>query len=265
MLSELTPVTLNSVPLLFRPPYMEFAFDAFTAGNSYARVWVDSPSNPTSAFLWEGPRFYFSGRTDNSAFNAAASELISTQIKPAPGCYMVVYYDSARWEAPLPGIFVNRPLQHKQRCFYRLESQGISDWRERVPVGFSIVPITRQLLAATNLLNLGEVVGEINSTWPDDRFFEHGFGFCTLRGENEIVSWCTGEYASGNHLGVGIETIGTWRKQNLATLTASAFVEKCLFQGIEAHWDCWATNIPSVHVAERIGFRKMMEYDVYGG
>ena len=265
MISELTPDALQAISPLFHTPYMEFAVNALAAGNSYARVWVDTPANPASAFLWEGPRFYFTGRTDNIAFNEAVGRVITTLIKPAPGAYLVIYYDSASWVAQFPGIFADRQLHPGQRCFYRLDSQGVPDWRARVPASFSIVPIDRQLLAATAIVNLGEVIGEINSTWPDERFLEHGFGFCALRNENEIVCWCTGEYAGGRHIGVGIETVGEWRRKGLATLTASAFVEHCLSNGIEAHWDCWADNLPSLQVAERVGFRKVLDYSVYEG
>jgi RimJ/RimL family protein N-acetyltransferase len=121
------------------------------------------------------------------------------------------------------------------------------------------------LLAATDIVNLDEVIGEIKSTWPDDRFLENGFGFCALRNEGEIVCWCTGEYAGGRHIGIGIETVGEWRGRSLATLTASAFVEHCLSEGIEAHWDCWAHNLPSIRVAEKVGFRKVLDYDVKQG
>lgn len=266
MISELTPGQLKPVLPLFRAPYMEFVINAFAAGNSPARVWVDDRLQPESAFLWEGPRYYFVGRDDNAVFNEAIGRLITTQIAPAPGSYLVIYYDSARWTEKLSGLFGGRPLHPAKRCFYRLDSQNIPDWRARVPEGFSIIPINRQLLSNTDSGNLDEVIGEIRSSWPSiDRFFEHAFGYCALRNESEIVCWCTGEYVSGRQIGIGIETVGTWRRKELATLTASAFAEQCLATGIEVHWDCWADNFPSVRVAEKVGFRKVLDYEVYAG
>jgi hypothetical protein len=143
VIAALMPSALRSVPSLFCAPYMEFALIALAEGNSYARLWGDTPSNPTSAFLWEGPRFYLTGHTDNAAFNEAVREMIATQIQPALGSYLVIYYDAPRWVEQLPRIFGHRPLHDGQRCFYRLDAQGIPDWRERVPESFSIVPIDR--------------------------------------------------------------------------------------------------------------------------
>ncbi len=178
---------------------------------------------------------------------------------------MVIYYDSAQWVDKFSAIFGGRPLHPALRCYYQLEAQGIPDWRERVPEGFTIAPIDRQLLSATGIANLDGVITEIQSTWSVDRFLEFGFGFCALRDEHEIACWCTAEYVAGHHVGVGIETVGAWRRKNLATLTASAFTEYCLAQGIAAHWDCWADNLPSVRVAENVGFRKVLDYEVCEG
>lgn len=51
----------------------------------------------------------------------------------------------------------------------------------------------------------------------------------------------------------------------LATLTARAFVVRCVREGIAPHWDCWTTNLPSVAVAEKVGFVKALEYTVWFG
>jgi hypothetical protein len=53
--------------------------------------------------------------------------------------------------------------------------------------------------------------------------------------------------------------------QGFATLTASALVSCCQSNRITPHWDSWKANLPSVAVAEKIDFRKALEYDVYLG
>lgn len=266
MAIELTPGAFEAAGPLFRAPYQEFVFDALVVGNAPGRLWVDDPSNPLSAFLWDtGPRFYFAGSEDDRAFNESVKQ-IAQQAAPPTGAYMVVYCDSPHWEGKLSDIFGGRPLHRAQRCMYKLGSPWIPDWRDRLPRGFSVSRIDRRLLSGSDNANLDQMVAEIQSTWPSvDRFLGSGFGYCALHGDGTIVCWCTGEYASGNHLGVGIETIAGYRKRGLATLTASAFAEHCVSMGIEAHWDCWANNLPSVRVAEKVGFRKILDYEVYEG
>ena len=245
MIAELTPSELGPAQPLFRQPYMEYVINALAAGNTVARVWVDAASGAESALLWEGPRFYFAGREDNPSFNGAAESLITAQLAPAPRSYLVVYHDSPHWVGKLSALFGGRPLRRAQRCFHRLDSQGIPDWRERVPDGFPIARIDRRLLSSTGIANLGQVIGEIQSGWPSiDLFLERGFGFCALRNGDEVASWCTGEYVSGRHTGIGIETVTEWQRRGLATLVASAFAAHCVAEGIEAHWDCWADNLP---------------------
>jgi GNAT superfamily N-acetyltransferase len=267
MLVELSPSELGPVLPLFQAPHLEYVINAMAAGmGPSARVRVSAASRPESALLWAGPRFYFAGRADDASFREAATRLIATQLSPPPGSYLVIHYDAPHWVETLSALFGGRPLRRAQRCLYRLDSQGIPGWRERVPDGFSIARMDRPLLSRTGLANLRAVIDEIESGWPAlDLFLERGFGFCALRNGDEIAGWCTGEYASGRHIGVGIETVEKWQRRGLATLTASAFAEHCLSEGREAHWDCWADNLPSVRVAEKVGFVKVLDYDVHRG
>jgi hypothetical protein len=146
---------------------------------------------------------------------------------------------------------------------YHLESLRVPDWRERIPEGFSIKQIDQILLHRTELTHLDQLLGEIHQMWLSvNRFLQQGFGFCALKEDREIACWCTGEYAAGDQIGIGIETIEAYQRNNLATLTASAFAEHCLENNIQAHWDCWVRNIASVRVAEKVGFREVLEYKV---
>ena len=54
-------------------------------------------------------------------------------------------------------------------------------------------------------------------------------------------------------------------RRGFATITASAFVEHALEQGLTPHWDSWKMNLPSVAVAHKVGFRLISEYAVFTG
>ena len=73
---------------------------------------------------------------------------------------------------------------------------------------------------------------------------------------------CTAEYVSGGRCGIGIETVPAYQGRGIATLTASAFAGYCATWSITPHWDAWSSNLPSVVVAEKVGFRKVETYSV---
>ena len=249
---------------LFRHPHLELVIDAVIAGNAKGEIWVDDQLHPQTACLWDREcRYYFAGYDDNQTFNADMKEILSEN---APRPYLVTYCTSDSWENKLPIMFSGRPFVKRQRCFYELKQSSIPNRRNLILPGYSISRIDRQLLESQGLVNLNYLLEEINSMWPSiDAFLENAFGFCSLYNENEIVCWCTGEYAGAGQLGIGIETMRNHQRKGLATLTAYAFAEHCLSNGIKAHWDCWTDNIPSMKVAQKTGFDKILDYYAYQG
>jgi RimJ/RimL family protein N-acetyltransferase len=83
--------------------------------------------------------------------------------------------------------------------------------------------------------------------------------------KDEIVCRCTAEYVSTFKCGIGIETDKKYRNRGLATLLASVFVDYCISKDIVPHWDSWNNNLPSIRVAENVGFEKISDYSVYFG
>lgn len=259
---ELAPDSLKAAAPLFKAPHTQFVMNALLAGNAHGRIWVDEPVSPSSAFLWDEHAItYFAGDAENQSFNQSIQKILAQQI--APGSFLIACYEQDGWVNQLSGIFGNQTLYPAQRRLYHLESLRVPDWRERIPKGFAIERIDRMLLSRTDLTHLDQVLDEIHQMWPSvDRFLQHGFGFCALKEDREIACWCTGEYADGDQIGIGIETIEAYQRNNLATLTASAFAEHCLKSNIQANWDCWVRNIASARVAEKVGFREVLEYGV---
>ncbi len=267
MLQELPPAALRCAAHLFEAPYLEPVLQALAAGNSHGRIWVDHQTHPTSAFLWsEESQYYLAGRSDNQVFNNEIRQVVCDLIAPAPDSYMVIYTDADGWAEVLPGIFTPRVLLSAPRYLYQLTHLQIPDWRMSVPEGYQVLPIDRQLLSRPGLLNIEPLVEEIQLMWPSiDRFVERSFGYCTIYDGNEIACWCTGEYAYEQHIGIGIETAVSHQRKRIASLTASAFAQHCLSNGISAHWDCWARNVASARTAEKVGFTKSQEYNVFWG
>lgn len=260
----------QKVQSLFEGPHLALVIDAVIAGNSPGSIWVDDVAHPRAALLWDKAHcFYLVGAADNAEFNQTARQLVAEKLLPEAIARHIgifkVYYTSQDWERHTGIIFENISLAKMERVFYTFGELKIRDWRDEVPDGFSVRRIDQTLLADTGLKNLEAVIDEIESCWNAlGDFLEHGFGFCMVSAD-EIAGWCTAEYVSGKKCGIGIETVEAHMRRGFATLTACAFVEHCLSNQITPHWDSWKANVPSVAVAEKVGFGKTEEYEVYVG
>ena len=255
---------------LTQQPHLALVIDAMAAGNSPAQIWVDDRAQPSAAYVWDKAHCHFLlGDASTPAFTRAVRELVRQEIAPqmvAQGkAFLKVHYSSADWEEQIGTVFETAELVRRERVFYALDHLAKPDWRASVPRGFSVQQIDAGLLATDRLRGIEILRNEIQTGWHSVEDFLHtGFGFCLLR-ENEIVTWCTAEYVSAGKCGVGIETAVEHMRRGFATITASAFVEHAVEQGLTPHWDSWKMNLPSVAVAHKVGFRLISEYAVFTG
>ncbi|MFX1534010.1 MAG: GNAT family N-acetyltransferase [Promethearchaeota archaeon] len=255
---------------LIKKLHIKLDIDAIIEGNCPGRIWVEDTNNPKTAFIWDkSNKFFLVGYETNNNFNEALERLITEEISPeAEKRDLVVFkiiYSSENWEKKIKEIFGNKSFIKRDRVFFAFKQPKMSDWREIVPSGFKMEPISEKLLARTNLENIDGVIEEIDYTWGSrDDFFNKAFGFCLIHGD-EVVGWCTAEYISKNKCGIGIETFQKYQRRGFATLTAAATVEHALSKNLIPHWDSWATNIGSIKVAEKVGFEKVEDYTIYFG
>lgn len=251
---------------LFDQPQLGFVVDAMQAGNSPAKIWVDDVTAPRSAFLWDKTHsLYAGGDTGNADFNDGLRQLIDDVILP----------EAEREDLGMFKVYANQPewvtllwngtgeLQKgKRRSLFVLNADDYQPANALLE-NFSLHPITPELLNNLSLKNIDNLREEIGSCWNSlDQFLAAGFGFCLLHGSDEIVAWCTAEYVSGKTCGVGIETVEEFQGRGLATLAARAFAGHALQGGWTVHWDSWFYNTPSIMVAQKAGFRKVLDYSI---
>jgi RimJ/RimL family protein N-acetyltransferase len=250
---------VQRVRQLFDIEYLGFVLDAVIAGNTPARVWTDDPEAPASALIWDDSHtVYLAGSIDHPE---RWRRLFDQEVAAArPGLVKLYIPDAAAGT-----VFAGHRLQRRQRVLYRLGEQRIPDRSRRLPDGFSISPINDRFAELSRLGNFGEVVSEIESCWESIGDFRHrGFGY-VAHDATSIACWCTAEYVSDRHCGTGIETVPAYRGRGLATLTADAFAEAAAGRGLTAYWDAWTDNLPSIAVAEKVGFRRVATYSIFVG
>jgi GNAT superfamily N-acetyltransferase len=239
--------------------HLSLVIDAVIAGNSPARAWADDPSEPRTAMVWDGAHcIYLVGGLGHYD---ACRQVFERDIAPAGRGIFKLYATEEAARAVVAGC----PLDRRERVFYRGERPSVNGWQLRMPAGFRVSAIHDHRPELAMLSNFAAVTAEIGSCWTSMTAFRRaGFGFCA-HDHATIVCWCTAEYVSDGQCGIGIETAAAYRGRGFATLTASALAEHCAQRAIMPHWDSWSGNLPSVSVAEKLGFRKIESYSVFVG
>ncbi len=267
MIQKLEESSFRKVLPLFKGPHLDLVMQAVLEGTSPGRIWVDDGENPRTAFMWNKAHcYYLVGDENNHEFNKSLEKIITEEIAPKALkndllSFKVHYTDG--WETKICSIFKGTSPVKRGRRFYTFKKSRV-DWKHEIPSGVSVEFIDESLLRKA-LVNTDAVTEEIESMWNSvNDFFKKGFGFCSVY-NNEIVCWCTAEYVSKNKCGIGIETVEEYENQGFATVTASAFVDYCITKGVTPCWDSWDDNIPSIKVAEKVGFEKILDFSVYLG
>ena len=251
---------------LFAAPRLRLSLDALIAGNSPGTLWVDDPAAPRSALMWDGDgSVALAGDANNAAFLQEAAALIAERVLPRHRS-LKIRYGHPGWEGAMAALFPGATLSVGARVLYSFGRVALPDWRSRVPEGFAIRAVDEALLAADGLANIGRLRAEVAAHWPSvERYLARGLGYCALRGD-EVAGWCDGGLASPGKTSITIETMERYRRLGLATLMASAFLERCQREGIAPYWDAWADNWGSLATAERVGLARIDAYAirVYG-
>jgi RimJ/RimL family protein N-acetyltransferase len=267
MIHQLKEDEYRNVRSLYSKLRFNLVVDSIVDGNTPAWVFVDHKKMPRTAALWnKQDALLLAGDVENEEFNLAFGEQLIQKIIPdARQRYIPeisFYCDSNVWESRLGSLLKVRSAEKVSRRYYVFAGLR-TDWRKQIPFGAEIRRIDEALLGNDGLGNIEQVVGWVRSFWHSNQdFIRTGFGYCLLK-EEVVASWCLSVYVSGMDYELCVATVPEYRRQGLATLTASACVGYCEENGLRPHWHCWNDNVGSIAVAEKIGFEKPTTYYVY--
>lgn len=140
------------------------------------------------------------------------------------------------------------------------------DWRERVPVGFSVRPIDADITAPLQAdLVAGGIGPWFDQVWGSiPEFLGRAFGFVA------VWEWDSGPFIASNCracptaadegsikdgvVGIQVSTRARFQGQGLATLVCAAFIEHCLESGMTPEYSCEEENTASAALALKLGF-----------
>ncbi len=256
------------LPTLFDVPYLHFVVTAMEVGNSPALAWVDDTHIPTSALIWDKTHsLYFGGDAYNAAFNDTLRDfLVDTLIPEAQQRtfgILKLYFANDDWRTEVATFLPDMDVQQHPRVLYRLDPLADLSQPPDLPHHMRLQIIDSDLLQSWKLPGITALIQEIEACWTSqEHFVDQAFGYCIIHDTDGIISWCTAEYFSPGVCGIGIETLEQYQRRGLATMTARAFAQHAARLGWQVNWDSWLRNTPSIRVAEKVGFRKVTDYQI---
>jgi len=242
---------------------------AIVAGVAPGRVWVDDPERPRSTLFWDhDANLCLVGDSDNRTFSQGLDTLLVDVLLPQAAerrTWGYVLRCGPGWQAPAQEwLHSLHPIEDlRQNYVHRAPDQVAAP--DGVPEGLALLPVDADFIAHEEWLNIDEVLDWMRQCWAStEAYLEQGFGYALVDASG-LLSWCLAEYVVPGACSLGIETDIGHQRQGLGTLVARAALAECARRGLEPHWDCWATNAPSVALARKLGFELVSEYSVLFG
>jgi GNAT superfamily N-acetyltransferase len=263
---ELTPDQFSGIHLLYQPLSGCIPLQGILEKRHAARIFVDQPRSPSCAFTWtRWGHFYLAGADDNREFVRALQENLDSLLLPASKALgestFILWTDRPAWENRLPDLLPGRsPLKIFRRTF-DFDPATFYEGRYSRPVmppGFALQPIDAALLEKDQRL-----AAEILTAWASlDDFVRDGAGACLMDGE-QLASACFSLFLGRGMAEVNVFTAEEYRRRGFAILTTAGFIDACLKRGLRPNWECFWDNLPSLRLAENLGFKAKSDIPVY--
>lgn len=266
MLKKIDKDKIKSISSKIDDVQLDITLSSVYKSNTEGEIWTDKDER--TYFLWDKGNivFYLFGRSPNSEYLEDLSSLFGDEIKEKAEDDGLSHYKINNLtdisDEKVKEVFGVREYKTLKKNFYKYGEDSIGEYQSSLDQ-LKVLDIDEDFLKRTELRNLARVINEVKWMWPSfEKYYENGYGKAGVI-EDEIVCWCTAEYVSEGACGIGIETLNRYRQKGMATKTAAEFIDYCLKNDITPYWECGSYNEPSVKLAERLGFDKIHEYEVF--
>jgi RimJ/RimL family protein N-acetyltransferase len=261
-LSEVSTENLAQMHWLFQGSQLRMVISSILSANTIGRLWTyGAASSCKFAMLWDQGNnvFYLSGESNVSGLESILTNTVFEEIYGNAIENGLTYFNVRIASADLSLLAQNafKPWlkESQKKNFYAYNRSGVRIMGDSCNKRIAYRAIDQSLLETEKPENSEAVHREIIWMWPSlDRFYQYGFGRAAVL-DGKILCWCTSEYCSSSYCGIGIETIPEMQNKGIATATACKFVSDSLECACIPHWECSVDNMPSIRVAEKVGFQ----------
>lgn len=227
------------------------------------RIFVDEVLDPQTAYVWTSWGYhYLLGSVAPQAFIDALHKKLVEELLPQsaalgePDVLLTVSHNE--WEAVLDKIF---PVGNVMKLYRRAFTFDVAIFRERTAIGVDLPHGYALELIDNKMAQL--LSDDILATWGSlEAFNRHGLGMCLVK-DGQVSSACLSAFVARGMVEIGVHTVVDERRQGFATITASGCIQKCLEAGLVPHWECFWDNVPSIGLAEKLGFRAVGDIPIY--
>jgi RimJ/RimL family protein N-acetyltransferase len=216
-------------------------------------VEADDPAHIGLIVARCGDYFYFGGTPDHPQAEA--------ELKKVPAEAYLVSLEPA-WQEKFKQVFGPRLEAQRRhiikRDMSRLDREHLRALHAKLPEGFKLVRVDE--IMAGELYEMPWSHEYVNQFRGARDFVERGFGYAVMHGQDiACVGVTFSLYDKGMEM--GIATNPEYRRRGLATIAASRTVLEAMNRSWELNWD--AANEISLKLAQKMGFEKIGEYDVF--
>jgi len=213
--------------------------------NKMGKAYADNESQPSFAFLLVRSYCFISGSIEKEKLE----EIINNyNLKD----YIIIPSDNLK--ELFRAIFkkkITRCERHSIKKNPKFNIKQLEEYSNNVQNKYEFVVITKEI--AYN-------IKEENFLTITDDYEKNGIGYACLQ-HNEIIGVASSNIIYKDGIEVNIRIKDNFRKEGLATVLASKLILLCIQKNMTVSWD--AANLPSLKLAEKLGFEYCSTYDVY--
>ncbi|KYK33297.1 MAG: hypothetical protein AYK19_14215 [Theionarchaea archaeon DG-70-1] len=258
---EIEKTQFSEVHPLLRGVSTYLSLSAIVKGKSSGRIWVDDPSDPGTALVYDlvNGFLFVLGRPDcidSSKINYFLKDELLPLVKKSKKytkIFVIILSDITESQSNelVEGLSFNIGSIHH---FYLNSRKNIAELTVAIPNPFHLVKIDGEILDNVKIANIKEVKRCIKACWRNlEDYVKEGIGYALLAGDT-VVSWCSTDYVVSSTCELYAETFDSYKQKGLGTMVTLACVKECLNHNYEVNWHCWHGNTGSIRIAEKIGF-----------
>lgn len=217
-------------------------------------VYADSPDAPRSARAVLGDFSFFAGRPEE--------ELVRYWPERHPPSFHILVPQNEAWASLIERCYAGRARRTLRYAIRkepdRFDRRRLEEAVQALPPGYTL----REMDGPCYHLCLSQ-------DWSRDlvsnyRDYEHyrslGLGVVALR-DGQVAAGASAYSRYREGIEIEIDTAQAHRRKGLAWACAAQLILNCLERGLYPSWD--AQNLPSVALAEKLGYRFDHAYPVY--
>lgn len=258
---ELNPSEFPSVLPLLTNSKQEVIPFAICEGINPGRIFVDQKENTQIVMIWTTVGYYFLfGDPSSIGDMAPIKQTLTNVFIPASQALgesgFILIPSSPTWKAMLPTLLPGRMVIEIYRKPFDFDFDSFQNNKyqhSQIPPGFHI-----QMIDQLTAQKIG-----VTTSWSSiDDFLTNGIGYVLLKDE-EIASSCISVLSSSEKVEMDVHTAENFRRQGLAELICSTFIERCIELNKIPNWECFWNNDPSLNLAKKLGFIAQEEYPAF--